>query len=134
MNRRRRPRCQRRGGAPRGNKNARRHSPWVDYPLDTRENLDRLIQDTIKGAWTGQLGTRQASAINGSVRLLLESRGWIQRTPLQIIQAQAVLPPKTFTLHEIADALEALPLEAQDEFFRKLREQRVKAGLAPSEG
>jgi hypothetical protein len=30
-------------------------------------------------------------SINNSTRLLLESRGWIQKTPLQIIQAQTVI-------------------------------------------
>ena len=65
--------------------------PWVSYKLDSRENVDRFLQDVIKGAYTGLLGTRQASSINGSLRLLLEFRGWIQRTPLQVVQAQTVV-------------------------------------------
>jgi len=51
-------------------------------------NVDRFLQDVIKGTYTGRLGTRQASALNGSIRLLMELHGWIQKTPLQIVQPQ----------------------------------------------
>lgn len=64
-----------RGGQPR-NINARKMPFWAGYELDTRDAVDQFIQDTIRATWTGELGTRKASAINGAVRLLLESRHW----------------------------------------------------------
>lgn len=122
----------RRGSRPRLRRDGDNSPPWIDYELDSQENVDRFIRDAIKETWTGQLGTRQTNSINGLIRLLLESRGWIQKTPLPLIQAHAVLPPKTFTLDEMAHLLEALPIEAHDAFFRRLRERRVKAGSTAS--
>lgn len=106
--------------------------PWVGYELDSRENVDRFLQDTIRETWTGRLGTRQASSINGSVRLLLELRGWTQKTPFQVIQAKAVRPSRTFTLQELSHTMEDLPIETQETFIKKLRGKHVKVGSATS--
>jgi hypothetical protein len=35
------------------------------------------------------LDPRTVGALNNTTRLLLESRGWIQKTPLQVLQAQS---------------------------------------------
>ena len=74
-----RPHIIRRRGRP------QKSPPWIKYELKTREDLDRFLVDAIKASWTGKLGTRQASAVNGSIRLLMELRTWRQLPP--------VLPP-----------------------------------------
>jgi len=59
----------RRGSKPGVRRGSYKYPPWVGYELDSRENVDHLIRDTIRETWTGRLGTRQASAINRSIRL-----------------------------------------------------------------
>ncbi|MGA2626200.1 MAG: hypothetical protein ABSF63_03955 [Candidatus Bathyarchaeia archaeon] len=62
-----------RGGAPCGNGNAKKTPAWLEsYDLSTPEGVRVFLQEIIKHTWTGQLGTRAASALNGSVRLMLE--------------------------------------------------------------
>ena len=82
MKERSRPHNQSRPGAPRRNRNAVKSPSWVNYPLDSRENVSRFIKDTIRATWIGRLGTRQASAINGATRLLMELEGWIAKSPI----------------------------------------------------
>jgi hypothetical protein len=61
-----------RGGQP-GNRNAQKSLVWLDeYDLTTPEGVRGFLGEVIKHTWTGDLGTRQASALNGSVRLMLE--------------------------------------------------------------
>jgi hypothetical protein len=43
-----------------------------DFDLSSREGIDRFIQEVIRATWTGQLGSRQAGAINNSVKVLIE--------------------------------------------------------------
>jgi len=58
----------------------------------TREGLDAFLRVLIKKTWTkNPLDPRTVGALNNTTRLLLESRGWIQKTPLQIIQTQALV-------------------------------------------
>jgi len=60
-------------GAPVGNVNAKKSLPWLSsYDLTTPEGVDRFLQEVIKRTWTGELGTRAAGALNGSLRILLE--------------------------------------------------------------
>jgi hypothetical protein len=62
-----------RGGAPAGNKNAKKKLPWLgSYDLSTPAGVDGFLQEVIKRTWTGELGTRAAGALNGSLRILLE--------------------------------------------------------------
>jgi len=62
-----------RGGAPHGNGNAKKTPAWLEsYDLSTSEGVRSFLQEIIKHTWTGELGTRAASALNGSVRLMLE--------------------------------------------------------------
>jgi len=57
----------------------------------TRDGVDSFLRTLIKKTWTlNPLDPRTVGALNNTTRLLLESRGWIQKTPLQIIQAQVV--------------------------------------------
>jgi len=61
------------GGAPAGNENAKKSLAWLDtYDLSTPEGVDGFLQEVIKRTWTGELGTRAAGALNGSLRILLE--------------------------------------------------------------
>ena len=62
-----------RQGAPAGNENAKKCLTWLDtYDLSTPEGVDGFLQEVIKRTWTGELGTRAAGALNGSLRILLE--------------------------------------------------------------
>ena len=86
---RRKPQKQRKGGAPKDNINAKRKPlAWIKYDLDSNDNLDLFIQDVIKATWMNKLDTRSASALNGSIRLLMEKRGLIQKSALNITQSQ----------------------------------------------
>jgi len=71
----------------------RKPTPWpAGTDLKTREGLDVFLCTLIEKAWTNNpLDPRTVGSINNTTRLLLESRGWIQKTPLQIIQAQTVI-------------------------------------------
>jgi hypothetical protein len=62
----------RRGGQA-GNMNAKKALEWLDsYDLSTPAGLDGFMQEVIRRVWRGELGTRAASSINGTLRLLLE--------------------------------------------------------------
>ena len=62
-----------RQGAPYGNENAKKTLEWLDsYDLSTPAGLDAFMQEVVRQVWTGELGTRAASSINGTLRLLLE--------------------------------------------------------------
>jgi len=68
----------RRRGAPLGNGNAKKRLPWLaEYDLDSEQGVDGFVKELIKRVWTGELGTRQAGALNGALNLLLEKRQWI---------------------------------------------------------
>ena len=61
------------GGAPVGNGNAKKSLEWLDsYNLSSPEGVDQFLQQVIRATWTGELGTRAAGALNGSLRILLE--------------------------------------------------------------
>jgi hypothetical protein len=61
-----------RGGQP-GNHNAAKTLEWLDsYDLSTPAGLDLFMQEVVRRVWCGDLGTRAASSINGTLRLLLE--------------------------------------------------------------
>jgi hypothetical protein len=61
-----------RGGQP-GNRNAVKALEWLDsYDLSTPAGLDSFMQEVVRQVWRGELGTRAASSINGTLRLLLE--------------------------------------------------------------
>ena len=56
-----------------GNENAKKKLAWLSsYDLRTSEGVDGFLQEVIKRTWTGELGTRAAGALNGSLRILLE--------------------------------------------------------------
>jgi hypothetical protein len=62
-----------RSGAPAGNKNALKTLPWPDnFDLSSREGVDQFLKEVIKATWEGRLGSRQAGAINNSIRVLIE--------------------------------------------------------------
>ena len=62
----------REGGQP-GNRNASKCLPWAEsYDLASPDGVHRFLAEIVKHIWTGELGTRQAGALNGTMRLLLE--------------------------------------------------------------
>lgn len=62
-----------RGGAPRSNGNAKKSLVWLEsYDLSSPDGVRGFLQEIIKRSWTGELGSRAAGALNGTMRLLLE--------------------------------------------------------------
>jgi len=60
-------------GAQFGNRNAAKCLPWLDnYDLSSPVGVAGFLGEVIKRTWTGELGTRAAGALNGSLRILLE--------------------------------------------------------------
>jgi hypothetical protein len=60
-------------GAPGGNRNAVKSLAWLDeYDLSSSPGVRGFLQEIIHRTWTGELGSRQAGALNGTMRLLLE--------------------------------------------------------------
>jgi len=60
-------------GAPAGNENAKKSLKWLEtYDLSSPQGVDDFLEEVIKRTWTGELGTRAAGALNGSLRILLE--------------------------------------------------------------
>jgi hypothetical protein len=60
-------------GGQLGNRNAVKALEWLDsYDLSTPVGLDSFMQEVVRQVWRGELGTRAASSINGTLRLLLE--------------------------------------------------------------
>jgi hypothetical protein len=88
MSRRRRaPHIKHKKGRPK----YRKPSPWPDSDLKSREGLDTFLCTLIEKTWRmNPLDPRTVGAINNTTKILLESRGWIQKTPLQIIQTNVV--------------------------------------------
>lgn len=87
----------------------RKPSPWpTQFNLKDRLGLDGFLVHAIETFWKNNpLDPRAMSTLNGTIRLLVEARGWIQRTPLQIIQATNVQPAK-FDFEKI---IQATPIE-----------------------
>ena len=62
-----------RGGVPAGNGNPKKCLRWLDrYDLNSPKGVESLLKEVIKATWEGRLGTRACSAVNGSLRILLE--------------------------------------------------------------
>ena len=60
-------------GGQRGNRNAVKSLPWLEeYDLSTPEGVKKFLAEVVKKTWSGELGTRAASALNGSIRLMFE--------------------------------------------------------------
>jgi len=76
-----------RGGQP-GNQNALKALPWLEeYDLSTPDGVKKFLAEVVKATWTGQLGTRQASALNGSIRLMFE-HGFLPEVVARIEQLE----------------------------------------------
>ncbi|MGA2460182.1 MAG: hypothetical protein ABSF82_02045 [Candidatus Bathyarchaeia archaeon] len=61
------------GQARPGNQNAKKTLAWVDsFDLSSQEGVRQFLAEVVKATWTGDLGSRAAGALNGSLRLLLE--------------------------------------------------------------
>jgi hypothetical protein len=67
-----------RGGQLR-NQNAKKVLPWSNIELNEPKDVIRFLAKVVQATWEGQLGTRQAGAINGSLRLMLQFHDDIKR-------------------------------------------------------
>ena len=62
-----------RRGAPRGNLNRQKRLLWLEkYDLTSPAGITEVLQELIREAWQGNIGTRQASAITSALKLLME--------------------------------------------------------------
>src|SRR5208282_1607324 len=60
-------------GAPKGNVNGKKCLEWLEsYDLSSMDGVHSFLAEIVKRTWTGELGSRQAGALNGTMRLLLE--------------------------------------------------------------
>jgi hypothetical protein len=107
-----------------GNQNAKKRKPlpWPNPDLKSREGIDVFLCTLIEHTWReNTLDPRTVGALNNTTRLLLESRGWVQKTPLQILQTQ----PATSREEVITGFINTLPAELRDrlaEFVKKQAE------------
>lgn len=60
------------GGQP-GNGNAKKTLEWLEsYDLTSSDGIRGFLTEIVKRTWTGDLGSRAAGALNGTMRLMLE--------------------------------------------------------------
>ncbi len=101
-------------GAPKntGGRPQRKPVPWPKrFKLDTRDDARAFHRNYIKTVWTeNPMDSRAAGSLNMALRLLYELEGWIQKAPLQIIQAQTVVK---FNVEELKQKLDAFSQEEQ---------------------
>jgi hypothetical protein len=73
MRRRKRGGSRRGSGAPAGNRNGAKSLPWLEsYDLASSDGVRGFLVQIVRRTWTGELGSRQAGALNGTMRLILE--------------------------------------------------------------
>ena len=62
-----------RRGAPLGNLSRTKKLVWLEkYDLTSPAGITEVLQELIREAWQGNIGTRQASAITSALKLLME--------------------------------------------------------------
>ncbi|MGO9645878.1 MAG: hypothetical protein ACLPY5_14175 [Candidatus Bathyarchaeia archaeon] len=60
------------GGQP-GNQNALKAMTWENgFDLSKSSGIREFLAEVIRAVWEGRLGTRAASSLNGSLRLMFE--------------------------------------------------------------
>jgi hypothetical protein len=83
-----------------GKQNARKSLPWnFEYDFSKPVEVLEFLGEVVKATWTGELGTRQASALNNACHILLEFNPNVQRLKeieeiLQAIQREYELAKK----------------------------------------
>jgi hypothetical protein len=86
-------------GAQKGNKNAQKRKPlkWPEgNKWQSKEDLEAFMLYTAEEyAKQNPHDTRSQGALNNTVRIYAELKGWIQKTPINIIQAQTVVKNET---------------------------------------
>ncbi len=61
------------GGAPKGNENARKERPeFPDYDLNTMEGIDKALQKLIKLTWEGKIDNRTSASLRNQLKYLAE--------------------------------------------------------------
>jgi len=78
-------------------RSGRPYRPPLAWPTDltmkTKESTAAFLEDLVKLIYEDKIGERSAGAINNTVRLLADMRGWIQKVPIQIFQGPTVVQP-----------------------------------------
>jgi len=120
----------RRGGQP-GNRNAQRYLP-VGMPkgidVSVREGYVRFIIHVIGRFAVGKVSGRDYGTLSQWVRMLGDVNGWIVKAPLQIYQAQAIMPsPDLQMLLSVCDQDERIFLA---KIVRRLKEHQSQSGSA----
>jgi len=72
-----------------------------------------------------KLSERLAGAINNTMRLLGDGEGWITKAPLQIVQAQTVIPTDVSRLLEVVNADEQIVIARA---IKRLEESEDSSG------
>ena len=88
-----------------------RREPLVwpqEFDLRTRENWASFLRHLVKVVYEQKLSERIAGCVNNTMRLLGDAEGWITKAPLQIIQAQTVIPADISRLLEVVNADEQI--------------------------
>lgn len=114
----------------------RKPTPWPEgFDLKTKENTDAFLIQYIKTFWEqNPLDARAGGVLNNALRLYCDVKGWVPKAPLQIIQAQTVVPQReALTIDELAAALEDLPLEMCNAIWDRVK-KRVAQKVAESTG
>jgi hypothetical protein len=63
----------RKRGGQVSNGNAKKSLEWLEsYDLSSSDGVRGFLHEIVKRTWTGELGSRAAGALNGTMRLLLE--------------------------------------------------------------
>jgi len=88
----------------------RKPSPWPEgFDLKMKENVDAFLIHYIQEFWRqNPLDARAGGCLNNALRLYYDAQGWITKAPLQIIQAQTVIPADISRLLEVANADEQI--------------------------
>ena len=128
----------RKRGGQRGNKSACKRPTWPNFELNSPGDVLRFLREVVRATWEGKLGTRQAGAINGSLRLMLEYDSDIGKLEeleelaekLEEDQKQMQKELDGFiSIDELSRILRACPLEVQDcviEAAKKLRGMKLE--------
>jgi hypothetical protein len=119
------------GGRRRGSgRPQRKPLDWPEeYTLDTPENWAAFLKHLVKVTYEAKLSERVAGAINNTMRLLADGRGWISKAPLQIIQAQ-VMQPGAITEADLAELLSELPEDERRKLWEKAKERRLRNAVS----
>jgi len=118
-------------GGQKGNRNAQKYLP-VGMPegvdIGVRDGYVRFIIHVIGRFAAGKVSGRDYGTLSQWVRMLGDVNGWIAKAPLQIIQAQAVVPVDLMKLLEKMNADEQVVMAR---FIKRLERESQGSQTGP---